>query len=248
LSLFSNYVGHKPSPAVTATSPVEACPCCGSRELAFKKVLWDELVSAWGLSQYERDYIDRQQGVSCRACGCNLRSMALAVAICRCYGFSGTLLHFVEKRAHKGLRVLEINEAGGLTQFLSRLPKHYVGRYPELDMTSMQFAAGEFDLVVHSDTLEHVPDPVKGLTECLRVLARGGYCAFTIPLIVDRITSSRAGLAPSYHGTVNERGTDLAVQTEYGCDAWKHVILAGFRECRLVALEFPAALALIGSS
>ena len=232
---------------MTATKPIEACTCCGSKNLAFQKVLWDELVQAWRLSACEREYIDRQQGLACRACGCNLRSMALALAICRCYGYSGTLARFVAEKSNRGLRVLEINEAGGLTQFLSRLPKHYIGRYPQLDMMRMPLADASYDLVVHSDTLEHVLHPITALSECLRVLAPGGFCALTVPIIVDRMTIHRAGLPPAYHETPEQRGADFAVQTEYGCDAWKHVVLAGFRECRLIALEFPSALALVGA-
>jgi len=232
---------------MTATNSIGACACCGSKDLTFQKILWDELVQAWRISEYEREYIDRQQGLACRACGSNLRSMALAVAICRCYDYAGTLERFVKERSNKGLRILEVNEAGGLTQFLSQLPKHRIGRYPELDMMRMPFADGAFDLVVHSDTLEHVPHPITALTECWRVLAPDGFCAFTVPMIVDRMTVSRAGLPLSYHDTPEQRAADFAVQTEYGCDSWKHLVLAGFQECRFIALEFPAALALVGA-
>jgi hypothetical protein len=37
------------------------------------------------------------------------------------------------------------------------------------------------------------------------------------------------------------------VHTEYGADAWLQVIEAGFMECRLVVLEFPAAIALLAA-
>ena len=232
---------------MTATTPIEACPCCGSKDLTFQKILWDELVHAWRISAYEREYIDRQQGLTCRACGSNLRSMALALAICRCYGYTDTLARFVKERSNKGLRVLEVNEAGGLTQFLSKLPKHCIGRYPELDMMNMRFSNCTFDLVVHSDTLEHVPHPITALTECWRVLTPGGFCAFTVPMILDRMTVGREGLPLSYHGTEDQCAADLVVHTEYGCDSWKHIVLAGFLECRLIALEFPAALALVGA-
>jgi ubiquinone/menaquinone biosynthesis C-methylase UbiE len=172
--------------------------------------------------------------------------MALALAICRCYAHSGTFAEFVEDAKFRRLRILEINEAGSLTQFLSRLPGHTIRRYPEVDMTQLSYPENSFDLVVHSDTLEHVPHPIAALTECYRVLVPGGYCAFTIPVIVDRMTCSRSGLPPSYHGDPSQRAADFAVETEYGCDAWKHVVLAGFQECRLIALEFPTALALVG--
>jgi SAM-dependent methyltransferase len=231
---------------VTTTLPIEACTCCGSKDLTLRKILWEELVQAWRLSAYEREYIDRQQGLGCQACGSNLRSMALALAICRCYGYGGTLARFVEERSSQGLRVLEVNEAGGLTKFLSKLKRHCIGRYPQLDMMRMPHGDGAYDLVVHSDTLEHVLHPITAMSECWRVLAPGGFCTFTVPIILDRMTVDRAGLPPSYHDTPDQRAADFAVQTEYGCDAWKHVVLAGFRECRLIALEFPSALALVG--
>jgi ubiquinone/menaquinone biosynthesis C-methylase UbiE len=173
--------------------------------------------------------------------------MALALAICRCYGYRDTFRRFVKKFRTRRLRVLEINEAGTLTQFLSRLPKHCIGRYPQLDMMRMPYADGSYDLVVHSDTLEHVPEPITALAECYRVLASGGFCVFTVPTIIDRMTRSRTGLAPSYHGDPNVRSADFVVQTEYGCDAWKHLFLAGFQECRMMTPEFPSALAFVGT-
>jgi SAM-dependent methyltransferase len=211
------------------------------------KVLWPALVQEWGLSEREAEYVDRQQGLRCQQCGSNLRTMALALAICRCYGDAETFRQFVKKFRTRRLRVLEINEAGGLTQFLSRLPKHRIAKYPQLDMMRMPYANGSYDLVVHSDTLEHVPEPITGLAECYRVLAPGGFCAFTVPIIVDRMTRSRGSLPQSYHGDPNERSAAFVVQTEYGCDAWKHLFLAGFQECRLITPEFPAAVALVGA-
>src|SRR5262249_28097788 len=94
-------------------------------------------------------------------------------------------------------------------------------------------------------TLEHVPRPVEALAECRRVLRNGGVCAFTVPQIVGRLSIARAGLPSSYHGS-SANPSDCLVHTEYGADAWKHVIQAGFDECRISVLEYPAALALIG--
>jgi SAM-dependent methyltransferase len=215
--------------------------------LVANKVLWPALVHEWGLSDYEKQYIDRQQGLQCRRCGSNLRTMALALALCRCYRYSGTLAEFIKRFMARRLRVLEVNEAGGLTQFLSKLPKHHLAKYPQVDMKDMPFSDSSYDLVVHSDTLEHIAQPVAALAECYRVLAPGGYCAFTVPVIVDRMTRSRAGLPPSYHGGPDQRAADFAVETEYGCDAWKHLILAGFHECRIVTPEFPSTVAIVGA-
>lgn len=230
---------------MTVGLPVQTCICCGGKEFTEEKVLWRALIDEWGLSPHETRYIDRQQGLRCRRCGSNLRTMALALAICRCYKHPGPFVGFVRDRRIRRLRVLEINEAGQLTQFLSELPSHTIARYPDIDMTQMPYRQGSYDLVIHSDSLEHVPQPIAGLAECYRVLSPGGYCVFTIPVIVDRMTRSRAGLAPSYHGDRSERRDEMQVQTEYGSDAWKHVMCAGFDECRLISPEFPSALAFV---
>jgi len=161
------------------------------------------------------------------------------------FSFAHLFRDFVTNAKFQHLRVLEINVAGQLTQYLSKLPHHTLIEYPQADMQNLAFADGAFDLVVHSDTLEHIPRPVRALSECARVLRPGGFCTFTIPMIVDRLTRSREGLPPSYHGSA-KNPEDCRVITEYGADAWKDVFLAGFRECRIVASYYPAALALIG--
>jgi hypothetical protein len=89
-----------------------------------------------------------------------------------------------------------------------------------------------------------VPDPVTGLSECRRVLAENGTCAYTVPIVVGRMSRSRTGLVPSYHGSPANPG-DYLVHTEYGADAWSHALAAGFGECRIVTLEHPSSHALI---
>ena len=113
-------------------------------------------------------------------------------------------------------------------------------------MNMSKIPAGYYDLVIHSDTLEHVADPVVGLAECCRVLRPGGACCFTVPIIIGRLSRSRNGLPPSYHGSPGEFLTDFIVQTEYGADAWVQVLRAGFAECRITSVRPPAAHALTG--
>lgn len=226
--------------------PITKCWCCGSSRLQFSRVLWPALIEAWQLTKTEVDYIDRQQGLHCEDCGSNLRSMAIAYAIMRCYSYEGLFRDFVRNRKVRRLRILEVNSAGNLTRFLQNIPGHLLVTYPEVDMMQMPFATNMFDLVVHSDTLEHVADPVLALSECRRVLKLGGFCVYTVPIIVERLTRSRKGLPPSYHGVPDQNRPDFLVHTEYGADAWTHLVLAGFSECRLFALEYPAAQALVG--
>jgi SAM-dependent methyltransferase len=142
-------------------------------------------------------------------------------------------------------KLLEINEAGNLTPWLSRLPRHILARYPECDITRLPYPDGAFDLVVHSDTLEHVTDPDQGLRECRRVLSPGGACAFTVPVVVGRLTRDRHGLPASYHGRPECRDDDFRVHTEFGADVWTTVFKAGFSRCELVPFRFPSGLAIV---
>lgn len=224
--------------------PINKCPVCGGSNFSYQEVLWPELVNDWQLSTHEVDYINRQQGLLCTGCGNNLRSMALADAILFAYNYPNTLLNFVDSNLAKSIKILEINEAGGLSSILKRVPNHQLARYPEHDMTRLSFESATFDLVLHSDTLEHVPNPVAGLSECRRVLTNNGRCIFTVPIITGRLTRSRAGLKNSYHGAQNQFGGDYVVHTEFGADMWKFALEAGFTSTRIHSLEYPAALAI----
>jgi SAM-dependent methyltransferase len=218
------------------------CLCCGSANIASVDVLPLELIAAWELAPEEAAYVNRQQGLHCRDCGATLRCWGLAAALMRLYRFAGLFGEFVQSPAATALRVLEINAAGALTRYLRMLPRHVAAEYPAVDMGALPFPARSFDLVIHADTLEHVPDPVAGLAECHRVLDTNGVCAFTAPLIVGRLTRSRAGMPASYHGTAAE-GHPYLVHTEFGADLWTHALRAGFPECRAYSLEYPATVA-----
>jgi SAM-dependent methyltransferase len=162
--------------------------------------------------------------------------------------FAGTLTMFVADPGQADLRVLEINEAGTLHPVLSQLPGHHFGAYPEIDMLSLPFSARSFDLIVHSDTLEHVPTPVNGLKECRRVVDDRGAVIFTVPVIVERMSRSREGLPPSYHGNESLRDPGMVVHTEFGADVWVLVAQAGFSSCELLPHQFPAGLAILAKA
>ena len=222
---------------MTATA---RCATCGHDGIVDVDVLSPALVAEWDLAPAEVAYVNRQQGRHCTRCRSTLRCMALATAILRFAGAPGTLADWVRTDAARALSVLEINEAGGVSAFLAQLPRREFALFPRVDMQALPYADGAFDLVVHSDTLEHVADPVRGLAECRRVLRAGGACVYTVPMIVGRHTRSRAGLPPSYHGTPAD-GAGYLVHTEFGTDAWRWPLAAGFAEVRAVAVEAPAA-------
>jgi ubiquinone/menaquinone biosynthesis C-methylase UbiE len=111
-------------------------------------------------------------------------------------------------------------------------------------MTKLAVESASFDLVVHSDTLEHVEYPITALSECRRVLSSAGRCIFTVPVVVDRLTRSRAGLNRCYHGSQDESGSDYLVRTEFGSDVWKYVVEAGFQSSTFHCVDYPAGIAI----
>lgn len=235
---------------VTVIEPAvqdDVCQICGHTTFVHDDVLWPELIHAWGLSPAETASVNIQQGTRCASCGANVRSQALARALVQVTSGAGTLATCVAAEAVRNLRLLEINEAGALTPWLSRLPHHTLARYPDCDITRLPFSGKAFDLVVHSDTLEHVNDPEHALRECRRVLVPGGSCVFTVPVIVGRLTRSREGLSPSYHGHADCREPDFMVHTEFGADVWALVLQTGFASCQIVPFRYPSGLALIAT-
>ena len=218
------------------------CRVCGGEDFVQYDVLWDELIQDWELSETEVEYINVQQGYCCTLCGNNLRSIALADAIIRTIGGKGNLSNFVLEGVVSSLKLLEVNEAGGLSPYLSKMPCHYLAQYPEYDMMKLNLADNTFDLVVHSDTLEHVSNPIVALKECYRVLRDNGTCLFTVPILVDKTSRSRNGLKNSFHGNDKTMSSDYLVHTEFGSDIWTYAMRAGFRNVELQGFHYPSAI------
>ena len=121
---------------------------------------------------------------------------------------------------------------------LQALPKQALRSFPQLEMEQVSFADSSVDVIIHSDTLEYIPDSKVPLRESMRVLKPGGYLFYTVP-IDGRLIRTRRGLRTSYHGKSGVKRDDCAVQTEYGAD-----FEAGFREISLTSLIFAASLAI----
>lgn len=236
-----------PGTRVAAPFP---CPVCGGLDFERRRVLWNRLAREWELGPAEREAVDTQQGLSCLNCNCTLRVMTLASALlfllCSRDCFAGEV-----EAAQSGetelasWQTLELNSAGDLAPFLAQLPRHTLGAYPEVDMQAMPYGDDSFDLIVHSDTLEHVPDSLAALRECHRVLRPGGAMVYTVPVVFGRPTRSRADLKPSFHGSILRRSADYLVQREYGTDFMLEPAQAGFESVSMHALLFPESTALI---
>lgn len=72
------------------------------------------------------------------------------------------------------------------------------------DVQAIPFADGTFDVVISQETLEHVPDPDKGLAELVRVTKLGGTLIVTTPNYMNLI-----GVYRIFMRLVGKRYTEL---------------------------------------
>jgi SAM-dependent methyltransferase len=223
----------------------EKCFVCGGNQFFYQTILWKELVDEWELSEFEIDYINRQQGLSCKSCQSNLRSIVLAKAFLVAVNNGKTLEKYTRTFQARKLRVLEVNEAGSLHRTLLRFRNYTFAEYPEVDLHDLPYKDESFDFVIHSDTLEHVEQPLVALSEIHRVLKRGGRTIFTTPIIVDRLSRNRTGLPKSYHGSSKVIDEGMLVTHEYGSDFWKFLAESGFADIRIVTESYPAGISFI---
>ncbi|QBB72005.1 class I SAM-dependent methyltransferase [Pseudolysobacter antarcticus] len=105
------------------------------------------------------------------------------------------------------------------------------------DMQRLSYADASFDLITHTEVLEHVPDDTLALAELHRVLRPGGYLLFTVPLFDSENTVERAYLrdgaiehllAPSYHRDPLRGGEGILAFRDYGRDILARLRAVGF--------------------
>ena len=172
----------------------------------------------------------------------NVRSIALASAIKSHLGSGDTIEKVCEDQTYSATSILEINEAGDLTKYLQKFPGYVFAAYPEVDMHALPYKDQSFDLVIHSDTLEHIENPLHALMERSRVLKIGGSLCYPVPIVVGRMTRDRAGLKKSFHGNPVDTADDYLVHTEFGADAWMYLVDAGFTELSIHTFKYPAGI------
>ena len=208
------------------------CTVCGA-ETRFR-------LNSWGMAREVAaafpDGFVRRECLLCSECGSSTRVRRLAEALLAHYEDGATsIAELVEEPGFRSLRVAEINALGRMHAFLTRLPSLTYAEYPEEDIQRLSYPDASFDLVLTSDTLEHVPDPHAALRETRRVLRPGGRHVFTVPFDPGRERSrSRAGLPPQHHGrgsgpfALVTRKSDLLAHTDFGADVPDLLRAAGF--------------------
>ena len=111
------------------------------------------------------------------------------------------------------------------------------------DVQQLTYASASFDLVTHTEVLEHVPDDARAMAELLRVLRPGGAMIFTVPMHEGEHTVERARqhdgaieylLEPVYHLDLLRPEGILAFR-DYGLDIVERLHAAGFIDARILA-------------
>jgi len=236
---------------------IERCVVCGKlRPMLYRRrVIPRRLEELWGLTPRLTEALARKESCDCAHCGAKLRGRRIARVLLSLYGVGDplarvrTLARWVHQPEIRALRIAEINRIDGLHQQLVRLPHFSGSEYHSAaipgapdggvrseDLTHLTYSDGCFDLVLTSETLEHLPDLEAALNEINRVLAPGGRHVFTVPLLPGiRETFARSIVLPD--GSIQDRSPRIShpggdwgypVFTEFGADLPALLERAGF--------------------
>jgi SAM-dependent methyltransferase len=203
----------------------------------------------------------------CPYCGptafVRLRREAIGVRCVRC---AASAIHLVigwALRDHvpdlAGCDACELSARGPLADFLRRraksaaLSEYFADAEPGSyrngvrceDVQRLTYADASFDLVTHTEVLEHVPDDARAFAELHRVMRPGATMLFTVPLYGGYPTVERARLRhgaiehlmePAYH-IDPLRGEGILAFRDYGLDIADRLRAAGFADARVVASQ-----------
>ncbi len=221
------------------------CNACGNySQFDYEEIIHDDLARLWGVNDKIKHSYSSRESRQCKHCGAIYRNRQYAQVLCEHYGSSCTksLRDLVAYKGFRELSIAEINACGHLHQFLKELSSLAYSEFEAEDKTissesllELSYGDDSFDLVLTSDTFEHVPDYKTAFKEIHRVLKTGGSHIFTIPIVWQNATRRRAEykedgtidylMEPAYHGPTAEANL---VWTDFGYDIIDEIDSYGF--------------------
>lgn len=188
------------------------CLCCGrvGPLLRRKWVVWPELKRRWGLNDRLAQALAAKETDCCAWCGAPMRSRRMAEVLLSLFPMGDpprparSLRSWANLPEARRLKIAEINQVPGVHQAIQSLPglsysEFIPDRQPGSthdgirceNLLALSYADQSFDLVLHAETLEHVPDLARALDEIHRVLKPGGLSLFTAPVLPGVLQSFR---------------------------------------------------------
>ena len=229
------------------------CEVCGwfGLWLYQRRVVPPKLEALWGLTARQAEALATKESSACHRCGTKLRGRRLARVVLDTYHVgtppapASSMNAWITTSEARSLRIAEINRIDGLHQMLSNLrelafsdfnPEGVGDGVRSEDLTQLTYPDASFDLVLTSESLEHVPDLGRALSEIHRVLAPGGRHIFTVPLLPNvpctfpRSVLHSDGTIEHIRPMIRHPGGDVGypVFTEFGMDLGEIMKKAGF--------------------
>lgn len=239
----SDYI--RPSPDFIVKQASGVCDACGGfGPYIFSAIIKNSLAKEWRLNKDEQVAYSSRESMFCAFCGSSyrLRALAKALVIAVAPKKNLSLSASIAAGDFENFKIAEINSCGVLHDILEKAPGLEYSEYrplddkvPHQDLMSLTYLDDSFDIVLTSDTLEHVPDPSKALKEIYRVLKPSGKHIFTVPIRLNAKTKNRTIIndsgreinkfKPSYHGSGEP---DYLVWNEFGVDFIEVIEQIGF--------------------
>ena len=117
------------------------------------------------------------------------------------------------------------------------------GKFIHQNMCDMSYPNDHFELIMHSDVLEHIPNPQKAMMEIHRTLAPSGICLFSTPIYtgvnehreIAKLIDGEVKFVEQevYHGDPLT-GRGIAVFYEFGFDLLEELRDIGFKAAALI--------------